>query len=70
MLLVSTPISSYINPAQSVIGSLQCELVNVGSSVSLSTGPDEVTLIFVMYYKNIATITFQFDYGVLAACYT
>ena len=70
MLLMSIPICSYIYPAQSIIASLQCELVNVGSSVSFSTGPDEVTSIFVMYYKKISTITFQFDYGVLAACYT
>ena len=42
LLLMSIPMSSYVYLASSVIGSLNKELTNVGSSVQFTTGPNEV----------------------------
>ena len=42
LLLMSTPTSSGVYPAEAVIGSLHHELVNVGNSVQFTTCPNEV----------------------------
>ena len=42
LLLMSTPTSSSVYPAEAVIGSLHHELVNVGNSVQFTTCPNEV----------------------------
>ena len=42
LLLMSIPMSSYVYLASSFIGSLNKELINVGSSVQFTSGPNEV----------------------------
>ena len=44
LLLMSLPITTCVYPAESVIGSLHRELINVGNCVQFTTGLNEVQL--------------------------
>ena len=51
-LLMSLPLSTCIYQAESVIGSLNCELINVGDSVQFITGENEVPVNFVLFVAH------------------